>query len=146
MRDRPIHDLTVQIVHLRLDIGSDIPGVLIIYGAHDDFQLVSRLVINNVALRLAPVIYTLSDYLLQALHIVYGEECGTHRCHFPVPPEHIRLKIGFDACLCSKTREAGVPIREVGSTKGHASILSGRGICCLGKNEIRRGDSSIGHL
>jgi len=128
VRNGPIKHLTVQIIHLRLHIPRQIPSVLVINGPHNDLQLIRRLVVDHISLRLTPIKHTLSDELLNPLDVLYGKEGSTHRRTLPVPPEHIGLKSGFHTRFRCKSGKASASVREL-IRKGHASILSGRSIC-----------------
>lgn len=138
MRDRPIYDLFVKIFNLCTDIIGQVASILIIDCTHNDLELIGRLFVNYVSLRLAPVIDSLPNQLLDPFNILRGEESSTHRRCLPVAAEHIRLKVTLHSCFRCKPGEAGVPVIKIGIAKGYTAILSGRGIGCKWEDEIRR--------
>ena len=91
----PIHDFYVQIVYLGGNILRQIPGILEVDGPHNDLQLLYRLFIDHIALRLAPIKYVLAYSVLEKFHVLCGKESFTQRGLLPIPPEHIILEIPF---------------------------------------------------
>ena len=64
-----VYDFDIEIVYLALDVIGKIPGILVIDGAHDDFDFVDGLLVHHVAFRLTPVVDFLADKDLEALHV-----------------------------------------------------------------------------
>ena len=124
-----VDDLSVEIFHLRLDILRQIPGILVIDGTHNDFEFIGGLIVDYIALRLTTVKDALAYKLLDPLDVLYGKESGAYRRNFPVPPEHIRLKVLLNSCLRGEPWKS-IAISRIGLPKGHASILSDRVVHC----------------
>jgi len=128
VRNGPVNHLLIEVVYLRRNIFRQIPGVLEIDGPHNDFQLLYRLLINDVSLRLASIKDFLAYSVLEEFHVVGGEETLTQGCLFPIPPEHIILEIPFYGCVRSESRdEQG---RFVGR-KGNTPVLLVRCVCSV---------------
>ncbi len=121
----PIHNLSIEIIHLGLYILRHITAVLIIYGTHNDFQFIRRLIINYISLRLTTIKDSLANKLLNALDICTRKEGRAYRRRLPVSTKHIGLKIRLDRYFWRKSGKTGVRIRECGSIYGNATVLSG---------------------
>ena len=132
----PIYNLGIEVIHLGLYILRHITAVLIIYGTHNDFQFIRRLIINYISLRLTKIKDSLANELLNALNICTRKEGSAHRCGLPVSTKHIGLKIRLDRYFWRKSGKTGVRIRKCGSIYGDAAVLSGR--ARHGKYKIRR--------
>ena len=95
VRYGPVNHLRIEIFNLLGNILRQVPGVLEKNGAHDDLQFFYGLLVNHISLRLAPVKYGLAYSVLEKFHVLCREESFTYGCLFPIPPEHVRLKVPF---------------------------------------------------
>ncbi len=105
MRHRPIHHFLIQVHDLIHKVVGKVLSVLVVNGAHDNLELVYRLIIDDIPFWLGAFKDTLADAILDCLHILLAEKGIAKRILFPVAPEHIALKACFHLGLVSESRE-----------------------------------------